>query len=169
MNDFKGIEATSEFGRWVGDEYVTDFTDAYTQDDHDKVRDLLVGHAVVKVADDHLQLDDGTLLKFVGHEGGCACSAGDYDLTALNGVENVITGVEFDDSPGGDDAVCPTCGKDYCYEDGHESRFDGAYRIFVFAGDQRINLATFEGSDGNGYYGTGYYVLVRRPVKEAAR
>jgi len=98
---------------------------------------------VSKVADDHLLLDNGTLLKLVGNDGGCACSAGCYDLTALNGVENIITAVEFEDDPA---------------DDGHDG--DG-YRIFVFAGDQRINLATFEGSDGNGYYGTGYHVMVR--------
>lgn len=36
----------------------------------------------------------------------------------------------------------------------------GAYQIFVFADNRPINLATFEGDDGNGYYGTGFWVEV---------
>jgi hypothetical protein len=114
-----------------------------------KFSELLVGHKVTKVADDHLQLDDGTLLKFVGNDGGCSCGSGDYELTELNGVDNIITAVELVNSPDGDDRAG-----------------DGTYRIFVFADNQRINLATFEGTDGNGWYGTGYSVLIRRPQKE---
>ncbi len=125
-----------------------DFDTHYDQDAHEAVERLLLGHTVAKVAKDHLLLGDGTLLKLVGNDGGCACSAGCYDLTALNGVENIITSVEFEDEP---DLT------------GQRRPKGGTYRIFVFAGDQRINLATFEGSDGNGYYGTGYHVLVRLP------
>jgi len=135
---FVPIEADDEWGRSN-----RDFDAHYDENAHESIEALLLGHAVSKVADDHLLLDNGTLLKLVGNDGGCACSAGCYDLTALNGVENIITAVEFEDDPA---------------DDGHDG--DG-YRIFVFAGDQRINLATFEGSDGNGYYGTGYHVMVR--------
>jgi len=118
----------------------------YNENDQQGIADLLIGHKVVKVADDKLMLDDGTTLVLAGNEGGCSCSAGDYDLTELNGVDNIITNVEFEDSPGGD------------YEEG-----DGTYKIFVYADNTRINLATFEGSDGNGYYGTGYSITVERP------
>lgn len=38
------------------------------------------------------------------------------------------------------------------------------YKIFVFADNQQINLATFEGTDGNGYYGTGYCIEVFDPT-----
>ncbi len=116
----------------------------YNETDHDKVADLLVGRRVTKVADDTLRLDNGTELVFVGNDGGCSCGAGDYDLTALNDVDNIITRVDFLDSPSGDDL------------DG-----DGRYEIFVFADNQLVNLATFTGSDGNGYYGTGYSITVR--------
>ncbi|MCW2768513.1 MAG: hypothetical protein JWO11_4472 [Nocardioides sp.] len=115
-----------------------------TEEDKQGITELLMGRKVVKVTDDTLQLDNGTVLTLRGNEGGCACSAGDYELTELNGVDNIITNVEFEDSPAGDD------------ETG-----EGFYRIFVFADNQRINLATFEGSDGNGYYGTGYAIEVR--------
>lgn len=90
-------------------------------------------------------LDDGTRLEFIGHDGGCACSAGCYDLVHLGEVDNIITAVHFEDDPDDDN--------DY-------SREFGSYSIFVVAGNQRINLATFEGTDGNGYYGTGYYVRI---------
>lgn len=150
------IESTDGWGN--------DFDVAHTQDDTATIKALLVGRSVRKVAADHLRLDDGTLLKFVGHDGGCACSAGCYDLTELNDAPNIITNVEFEDAPGGDGVPCRTCGKDWCYDDDHDTGDEGRYRIFVYAENQKINLATFEGSDGNGYYGTGYYVLVRRPA-----
>jgi hypothetical protein len=140
--EFTPIKANSDYSS------SRDFDTHYDQEAHGGVEALLLGHAVAKVADDHLLLDDGTLLKLVGNDGGCACSAGCYDLTALNGVENIITAVEFEDDPGGD---------------GWNDDYAGAYRIFVFSGNERINLATFEGSDGNGYYGTGYHVMVRLP------
>jgi hypothetical protein len=110
----------------------------------DAIKDLLTGRRVQKIGDDELLLDDGTVLTLTGHEGRCSCGAGDYDLVELNGVDNVITNVEFEDSPAGDDT------------DG-----EGYYRIFVYAGNERINLAVFEGTDGNGYYGTGYWIAVK--------
>lgn len=117
---------------------------AYDETSEDAIRELLVGHSVAKVADDHLQLDDGTVLRVIPNQGGCACSAGDYDLTELNGTENIITAVELEDAPGPG-------------ESGH------SYRIFVVADSKRINLLTVDGDDGNGYYGTGYAILVRKP------
>jgi len=145
MSEFTPIKANGEYGNHK------DFDAHYDESDNGPIEALLLGHAVAKVADDHLLLDDGTLLRLVGNDGGCACSAGCYDLTALNGVENVITAVEFEDEPRGDG----------WNDDGVGAYRIGAYRIFVFAGNERINLATFEGSDGNGYYGTGYHVMVR--------
>ncbi|PVU81357.1 hypothetical protein DDP54_15770 (plasmid) [Cellulomonas sp. WB94] len=123
-----------------------DFDVAYDHGAEAAIEALLLGHSVSKVAEDHLLLDDGTLLRLVGNEGGCSCGGGDYDLTELNDVDNIITAVEFEVGDGAD--------------------YFTAYRIFVLAGDKRINLATFEGDDGSGYYGTGYYVMVRRPAAE---
>lgn len=120
-----------------------------SQDDAAEIEALLLGHAVEKVSEDHLRLDDGTLLRVIPNDGGCSCGAGDYDLTALNGCPNIITKVEVVDEDRGPDA------DGYAGEDAH------AYRIFVFAEDQRINLVSIEGDDGNGYYGTGYSILVR--------
>lgn len=109
----------------------------------EKITELLTGRKVIKVSDDTLRLDNGTVLKLAGNDGGCGCSAGCYDLTELNGVDDIITSVEFEDSP------------DVDVIDG-----EGTYRIFVFADNQRINLATFKGTDGNGYYGTGYSIEI---------
>lgn len=118
----------------------------YYEDEKDSIRELLIGRKVAKVSSNTLQLDDGTRLYLVGHEGGCCCGSGDYELTELNGVDNIITNVEFEDLPCGD--AYPGRG------------YPGTYKIFVFAANQRVNLATFEGDDGNGYYGTGYKIIV---------
>lgn len=115
-----------------------------TENDEQGLRDLLIGKSVRKVGHDTLELSDGTFLRLGGNVGGCSCGAGDYDLTELNGVENIITNVAVEAAPGGD----------------YEGEYEGHYRIFVFADNQKINLATFEGSDGNGYYGTGFWVKV---------
>lgn len=139
----------------------------------DRLRSLLFGRKVVhvEVRDErpdsytsgptgYLTLDDGTLLKTWGNDGGCACSAGCYPLTTLNTVDNAITNVEVEEQADGDgvEMPCRTCGKAYCYEGGHDN--EGYYRIFVVAEDQRHLLASFEGSDGNGYYGTGWWLTV---------
>ena len=115
--------------------------------EEDAIRELLLGHRVAKVADDHLRLDDGTLLKIVGNEGCGGCSSGWYELTDLNDCDNIVTAVEFAER-----SVDP---------DNEWS--DAVYEVFVLAEDQRINLFAVEGTDGNGYYGTGYRILVRRP------
>lgn len=139
----------------------------------DRLRDLLVGRKVVKaeVKDESperwtpgptgwLTLDDGTRLKLWGNDGGCACSAGCYPLAHLSACDNIITNVEVDERPGGDYEPCRTCGKDWCSNLDHDTGSEGHYRIFVLAENRRINLASFEGSDGNGYYGTGWWLDV---------
>lgn len=123
-------------------------------DDKKEIRDLLLGRKVERVDNEHLLLDDGTVIKAIGHEGGCICGAGDYELWALNGVDNVITDVEFDYAPG----IEKWSEEPY---DPNDDDSEGYYRIFVYAGNQKINLMQFDGSDGNGYYGTGFEILVR--------
>ena len=128
-------------------------------DDTQHIVDTLLGRRIVQIIDKDPQkyamreaeivLDDGTSLLLEGHDGGCVCSAGCYDLehlASLSEVDNIITKVEFYNDPA---------------EDGGNG--EGVYSIFVFADNQKINLATFVGSDGNGYYGTGYYITVRKP------
>lgn len=138
----------------------------------ERLRELLIGKSITdaRVAEDerpdpwsdgpvgYLTLSDGTVLRVWGNDGGCACSAGCYPLKHLATVENIITNVEVDEDRRGDDTPCRTCGDRWCWEDGHDNANDGHYRIFVFADNERINLASFEGSDGNGYYGTGWWL-----------
>lgn len=132
----------------------------------ERLRELLVGRRIVSVEqtdevpnnDDAweqgfppvgvLTLDNGAVLKLWGHEGSCSCGSGDYVLTELNGVDNVITNVERVDEPGGDD-----------YPGNEDDNYDGRYQIFVYAENRQL-LAQFTGSDGNGYYGTGFYLEV---------
>lgn len=115
----------------------------FTESDEQGITDLLMGHSVTVAGDALLRLDDGTELEIIPNQGGCACSAGDYDLTALNGIENIITRVELVDED----------------TDQYTER---SYKIFVYAGDERVNLISVDGDDGNGYYGTGYEIRVKR-------
>jgi len=128
-----------------------------TQDDQAEISSLLMGHKVTKVDGEHLLLDSGVTIKAIGHDGGCACSAGCYDLSVLNGVDNIITRVEYDYQPAGDWGPAEKTG----HPDDPEGKWTGFYRVFVFAENQQINLMQFDGSDGNGYYGTGFELLVR--------
>jgi len=121
----------------------------------ERLRELLIGKRVVEARIDdegpnpmgYLTLSDGTTLKVWGNDGGCACASGCYPLVELSKCDNVITNVEIDWSE-----------DDHGWERAGEMA--GQYRIFVYAGNERINLATFEGTDGNGYYGTGYWIEV---------
>ena len=128
-------------------------------EDTSSVEDILLGRRIVGIVDKgdgksrmgeaEILLDDGTVLFLEGHDGGCFCPAGCYTLqhlASLNEVDNIITKVEFYNNPASD------------YSGG-----EGVYSIFVFVDNKKINLATFEGSDGNGYYGSGYYITVRKP------
>ncbi len=137
------FEPFDEPKRWVD----TNGKDVLDHNDQDRIRELLLGHKVEKVVkgdNDYLVLDNGAALLLVPNVGDCACSNGDYELTELNGVDNIITNVEFD------------------YEgDGY---YMGAYRIFVYADNEKINLAEFSGYSEGGYYGTGFRIYVREAV-----
>lgn len=142
-------------------------------DETSDLSDLLVGHRIVAVDMDApfvegitdkwncdflrhsstvglLTLDDGTRIYARGNEGGCICGAGDYCLTKLATTDNIITAAKVIANPGSD----------------YVGNYEGTYVISVFAGNDEINVAEFEGSDGNGYYGTGFQLSVI-PASEA--
>lgn len=112
--------------------------------DEKEIRELLVGRKV-KVDGENLILDNGIVLEVIANEGCGGCSSGWYSITKLNEVDNAITNVEFD------------CDGDVANEDD-----DTSYKIFVFCEDTRIKLLQVDGSDGNGYYGTGYTIIVKQ-------
>lgn len=135
-----------------------EFDEYLTEVDEEKIAALLVGRRVVEVLHEgdtgYLRLDDGAILKIEGNEGCGGCGNGWYTLTELmgmGGVDNIITSVTFLNRPDGDDHPL--------------ADHPGLYKIFIFAENHvlKLPLASFEGSDGNGYYGTGYTVYVRHP------
>jgi hypothetical protein len=112
--------------------------------DKKEIVELFVGKSVKKISDDQLELSDGTVLQIVPNVGGCICGAGDYDIDYINECENIITNVELVVSE-----------SDYGWDS------QTVYDIFVYSGHQKINLVSIKGDDGNGYYGTGFWINVK--------
>jgi hypothetical protein len=123
----------------------------YTVIDHfeeEAIADLLLYRKIVEVKGDTLILDNGVQLEVHGNEGCGGCASGNYYVTELNECDNAITKVEFD-------------------VDEDESDWgDRSFKIFVYAENQKIKILQVDGTDGNGYYGTGYDIRVRYPNKE---
>lgn len=123
--------------------------------DEKEIEKLLIGRKV-KVVDDNgqsatLELDNGLILEVIANEGCGGCSNGWYSIYNLNNVDNAITNVEFE---------CDDL-------DPKENDWnDTSYKIFVFCEDTRINLLDVTGSDGNGYYGTGYSITVKQKIEK---
>lgn len=114
----------------------------YSQED--KIKDLLLFRKIVEVKNgDTLVLDNGIELEIQPNEGCGGCNAGWYDIEMLNTCDNAITNVEFD-------------------EDWINNGNLYSYSIFVLAADNRIKVLQVDGHDDNGYYGTGYKILVKQ-------
>lgn len=137
--------------------------ESLTENDGEAISTLLVGRRIVAAeqgsfdwparkwwqsnASGRLVLDDGTSVLVVPNQGGCACSAGDYDLTHLATVDNIITSVRL--------------AEEYEHEPNSWGYTGGtSYRIYVVADAVEINAVQIDGDDGNGYYGTGYELIV---------
>lgn len=111
----------------------------------DEIRELLMGRRVTKISDDTVILDNGTKLRIEGNDGCGGCISGWYNLTELNECpDNAIMNVEFETDHNDDDVY-----------DEHWT-----FKVFVLAADRRIKLWEVDGDDGNGYYGTGYWIRV---------
>lgn len=120
-------------------------TKYYDSDDtrfEQDMKDILLYRKIVSVEqvgdqDVRLILDNGVKLDVSGNHDCPGCGNGWYYLKELNNCDNAITDVE-------------------AYSEGA----DEVYKLFVFADNKKINVLTYEGRD-NGYYGTGYSVIVK--------
>ena len=110
-----------------------------------EIRNLLLGHKIVAdEAHDTLILDNGVHLKINPNIGCGGCESGNYDLQHIASVNNAITDVKF-------------------VEDWDEDYHYQHYRIFVIADGMTTELLDVYGTDGNGWYGTGYEIDVYLP------
>ena len=108
-----------------------------------EIEELLLGHKIT--ADyDKLILDNGVVLWINPNIGCGGCESGNYYLQHISSVNNAITNVEFVEEYDDD-----------CYYE--------HYRIFVIADGMTTELLDVYGTDGNGYYGTGYTIDVYIP------
>ena len=110
-----------------------------------RIKDLLLYRKIIKVENDTLYLDNGVELEVCPNEGCGGCYAGWYHLVELNECDNAITDVE----------LC----RDYI--DSTDTYDDISYKIFVYAENKKIKVLQVDGSDGNGYYGSGYSIVVK--------
>lgn len=114
-----------------------------------EIRELLVGRKIIEVKNNNTFILDNEMRLLVNPNSGCCCGAGDYAIKHISKANNAITNVEFvrDD-----------------YEEKHE--YFTSYKIFVIADGLQTEILDVYGTDGNGYYGTGYEVQVYVPTRE---
>lgn len=93
-----------------------------------------------------LTLDDGTQLLAVGHTGGCSCGQGDFEFTEAfyqgspsARIMNALVEMEGDDWYDGDISAT-------------------GFKVFVIVDDEKLPLLEFDGCEGNGYYGRGFWL-----------
>ena len=106
-----------------------------------EIEELLLVHKVTADDYDKLILDNGVVLQINPNIGCGACESGNYYLDHISSVNNAITNVEFVEEFDDD-----------CYYE--------HYKIFVIADGMTTELLDVYGTDGNGYYGTGYTIDV---------
>ena len=112
-----------------------------------EIEELLLGHKVTVDDYDNLVLDNGVVLQINPNIGCGGCESGNYYLEHIASVNNAITNVEFVEEF-----------EDDCYYE--------HYKIFVIADSMTTELLDVYGTDGNGYYGTGYTIDVYLPDED---
>ena len=112
-----------------------------------EIEELLLGHKVTADDYDKLILDNGVVLQINPNIGCGGCESGNYYLQHISSVNNAITNVEFVEEF-----------EDDCYYE--------HYKIFVIADGMTTELLDVYGTDGNGYYGTGYTIDVYIPDQD---
>lgn len=109
-----------------------------------EIKELLLGHKVTVDDYDNLVLGNGVVLQINPNIGCGGCESGNYYLEHIASVNNAITNVELVEEYDDD-----------CYYE--------HYKIFVIADGMTTELLDVYGTDGNGYYGTGYTIDVYIP------
>lgn len=112
-----------------------------------EIEELLLGHKVTVDDYNNLVLDNGVVLQINPNIGCGGCESGNYCLEHIASVNNAITNVEFVEEF-----------EDDCYYE--------HYKIFVIADGMTTELLDVYGTDGNGYYGTGYTIDVYLPDED---
>ena len=95
-----------------------------------------------------LTLDDGTQLVAMGRGGGCVCGQGDFEFTKAfyqgsptARIMNAMVEMEGDDWY--DKDISATC-----------------FKVFVIVEDEKLPLLEFDGYEGDGLYGRGFWLTV---------
>jgi hypothetical protein len=124
----------------------------HSDDDDYRTRlsEVLIGRRIVKCDREAktFTLDNGTVLQVQPNVGGCSCNNGDFQITDMQMIGGVITRADATVKNG-------------------ESDEQFTYNIFVYAANVNGMILTVEGWD-NGYYGTGYELVVTEEGEYAA-
>ena len=100
-----------------------------------------------------LTLDNGIQLVAIGHSGGCACGQGDFEFTKAF----------YQGSPTARIMNATVEMEGYDWWDGDISAT--TFKVFVIVDDEKLPLLEFEGFEGDGYYGRGFW-LTAYPSEE---
>lgn len=143
MKKNKRMKYSEKIREWASKEISKQYVLSY--EDEIKIKDLLLWHKVISVTNgDTLLLDNGTELEIIPNEGCGGCGNGWYEITDINGCDNAITDVKFDNAG---------------------NHYKDIYQIFVYSENKKMKLLQVEGSD-NGFYGSGYTINVKIRERE---
>jgi hypothetical protein len=95
-----------------------------------------------------LTLDDGTQLVAMGRGGGCVCGQGDFEFTKAfyqgSPTARIMNAmVEMEGNEWYDMDISATC-----------------FKVFVIVEDEKLPLLEFDGYEGDGFYGRGFWLAV---------
>lgn len=95
-----------------------------------------------------LTLDDGTQLVAMGRGGGCVCGKGDFEFTKAfyqgSPTARIMNAmVEMEGDEWYDMDISATC-----------------FKVFVIVEDEKLPLLEFDGYEGDGFYGRGFWLTV---------
>lgn len=95
-----------------------------------------------------LTLDDGTQLVAMGRGGGCVCGQGDFEFTKAFYQGSPTARIM--------NAMVEMEGADWYDMDISATGF----KVFVIVEDEKLPLLEFDGYEGDGFYGRGFWLAV---------